>query len=297
MLYFLQQVLNGLHSAAIYALLAFGYVLINGVLHRTNLSHGALFAFGGHVMIMASLFAYQVLWLVWPLALTLGAFTALASASVIAFWISKRVFGPLFTASPNAIVVVTLALAIVLGEAARISVNTRDIWLPPLLSQPVTLTSDGRFAVTLTLNQMAQCLAAIVLLIFSSVLLFRSSAGRHWRAVSDDPGAAALFGISPGRMLVASVTAGTAFAVVAGIFAALHYGNISFGTGMVYGLKVLIVTAAGSYASPPLAALGAAAFGIGESVWSGYFPVEWRDGWMLAFLVALLVLRADDQTL
>jgi branched-chain amino acid transport system permease protein len=28
---------------------------------------------------------------------------------------------------------------------------------------------------------------------------------------------------------------------------------------------------------------------MAESVWSGYFPVEWRDGWMFAFLVALLV--------
>ena len=45
MLYFFQQVLNGLHSGALYALLAFGYVLTNGVLHRTNLAYGALFAF------------------------------------------------------------------------------------------------------------------------------------------------------------------------------------------------------------------------------------------------------------
>ncbi|TIV68136.1 MAG: branched-chain amino acid ABC transporter permease, partial [Mesorhizobium sp.] len=38
MLYFFQQVLNGLHSGALYALLAFGYVLTNGILHRTNLA-------------------------------------------------------------------------------------------------------------------------------------------------------------------------------------------------------------------------------------------------------------------
>ena len=30
--YFLQQLLNGFHSGALYALLAFGYVLTNGVL-------------------------------------------------------------------------------------------------------------------------------------------------------------------------------------------------------------------------------------------------------------------------
>ncbi|TIW06051.1 MAG: branched-chain amino acid ABC transporter permease, partial [Mesorhizobium sp.] len=52
MLYLFQQVLNGLHSGALYALLAFGYVLTNGILHRTNLAYGALFAFCGHTMIL-----------------------------------------------------------------------------------------------------------------------------------------------------------------------------------------------------------------------------------------------------
>ena len=47
MLYFFQQVLNGLHSGALYALLAFGYVLTNGILHRTNLAYGAVFTMGG----------------------------------------------------------------------------------------------------------------------------------------------------------------------------------------------------------------------------------------------------------
>ena len=63
MLYFLQQVLNGLHSGALYALLAFGYALTNGVLHRTNLAYGALFAFAGQTMILTAVFGYQVLWL------------------------------------------------------------------------------------------------------------------------------------------------------------------------------------------------------------------------------------------
>ena len=57
MLYFFQQVLNGTHVAALYALLAFGYALTNGVLHRTNLAYGALFAFSGQTMILVAVLA------------------------------------------------------------------------------------------------------------------------------------------------------------------------------------------------------------------------------------------------
>ena len=38
---------------------------------------------------------------------------------------------------------------------------------------------------------------------------------------------------------------------------------------------------------------------MAESLWAGYFPLEWRDGWMYLFLVAMLVLIGagrDQQT-
>ena len=117
-----------------------------------------------------------------------------------------------------------------LGETARLSAETRDIWLPPLFSTPVIFFSHGSFAVTLTLNQIAQCAAATMLLIVASLALTKTTAGRTWRAVSDDPFAAQLIGVNSGRTLHLSVLVGSALAAMAGAFAALHYGNISFGT-------------------------------------------------------------------
>ena len=72
MLYFLQQVLNGFHSSALYALLAFGYALTHGVLHRTNIAYGSLFAFAGQTMILCAVFGYQVLWLTLPATVAFG---------------------------------------------------------------------------------------------------------------------------------------------------------------------------------------------------------------------------------
>ena len=83
-----------------------------------------------------------------------------------------------------------------------------------------------------------------------------------------------------------TVVAGALIAGLAGLMAGLYFGNISFGTGLIYGLKILFVTAAGGYHAPARAAGGAAVFGIAESLWTGYFPVEWREAAVFLALVA-----------
>ncbi|HEY6633774.1 MAG TPA: branched-chain amino acid ABC transporter permease [Rhizobiaceae bacterium] len=290
MLYFLQQLLNGCHSAALYALLAFGYVLTNGVLKRTNLAYGPIFAFAGQVLILIAVFGWNVLWLTLPATVALGVAVAFLYAALTAAVLARGVFIPLAMASPNAIVVATLGIALVLSELARIAAETRDFWLPPMLNQPVVFLSANGFLVTLTVIQIVNCALAVVVILLAGFVLSRSGLGRSWRAVSDDPAAAALCGVDVRGVFYGAIVGGALLAALAGSMAALYYGNLSFGSGMVYGLKVLFVTAAGSYRDPSRAAVGAACFGIAESLWSGYFPVEWKDAWMFAFLVALLIL-------
>ena len=93
MLYFLQQLLNGFHSGALYALLAFGYALTNGVLHRTNLAYGSLFAFAGQTMILIAVFGWQVLWLTLPATVAFGIAVAFLYALLIGHMLARNVFG------------------------------------------------------------------------------------------------------------------------------------------------------------------------------------------------------------
>ncbi|RWP00665.1 MAG: branched-chain amino acid ABC transporter permease [Mesorhizobium sp.] len=290
MLYFFQQVLNGLHPGALYALLAFGYVLTNGILHRTNLAYGALFAFCGQTMILTAAFGYQALWLTLFAAVALGIVAAFLYAALISHVLSRSIFEPLVDRTPNAIVVTTLGILLLLSEVSRIAANTHDLWLPPMLAQPIIFARGANFNATLTLIQLLDCAVVAATIGLAAWMFARSSFGRRWRAVSDDPKAAAMCGVDVRAVFRHAVLAGGLCAALAGVLAGLYYGNISFGSGLVYGLKILFVTAVGGYLSPLRAALGAAAFGMAESLWAGYFPVEWRDAWMYLFLVAMLVL-------
>jgi branched-chain amino acid transport system permease protein len=293
-LYFFQQVLNGFHSAALYALLAFGYSLTHGVLHRTNIAYGSVFAFAGQTMILAAVFGYQVLWLTLWASVLFGIAIAFLYAWLVGHMLSRHVLGPLAASSPNAIVVVTLGVSMVLTELGRIAADTKDFWLPPMLATPIVFAGSSSFQATLTLIQLVDCGLVVLTIVLASFVLGRTAAGRAWRAVCDDPHASAMCGVNVRRVSHLSVLAGGLAAAFAGILAAFYFGNMSFGTGLIFGLKILFITAVGGYDTPPRAAAGAAAFGMAESLYSGYFPIEWRDVAMFALLVALLVLRPSD---
>lgn len=293
MLYFLQQLLNGVHSAAIYALLAFGYALGNGLLRRTNLAYGGIFAFCGQTMILAAVYGWQVLWLTLPATVAFGILVALAYAGFVTRLLSRAVLAPLASHSPNAVVAATLGALIVLMEASRIAADTHDHWLPPMLATPVVFATQGGFVATLTVIQLINAAIAATIVAGGAIHLSRSRFGRHWRAVSDDPLAAELCGIHTGGIFHRALLYGGLCAGAAGVLAALYYGNIGFGAGLVYGLKILFITAVGGYYAPGKAALGAAAFGMVEALWAGYFPIEWRDAWMYGLLAAMLVLAGD----
>ncbi|WP_269933446.1 branched-chain amino acid ABC transporter permease [Aminobacter sp. HY435] len=293
MLYFLQQLLNGIHSAAIYGLLAFGYALGNGLLRRTNLAYGGIFAFCGQTMILAAVYGWQELWLTLPVTVAFGIAVAMGYAALLSRVLSRAVLAPLVERSPNTIVAATLGVLIVLMELSRISADTHDYWLPPMLATPVIFASNSVFVATLTVIQLINVAVAAAVVVAATVYLSRSRFGLCWRAVADDPLAAQFCGVDIGRVFHGALLLGGLCAGLAGILAALYYGNLGFGAGLVYGIKVLFVTAVGGYCSPPNPATGAAVFGMVESLWAGYFPIEWRDAWMYALLAALLVLTAE----
>ena len=293
--YFLQQLLNAAPLAALYAMLAFGYSLSFALSKRADFTPGALFAFAGQVFVYFTAFGYDRLWLVYPAALAVGAaasfgYTMLASAVV-----GDRVIRPLSLASPNSVIAASLAVMIVLMELVRIAANTRDLWLSPFLNSRITFWDVPDFPVVLTQIQLINGLTMTAIVLGAAHILDRSRQGRNWRAVSDDPIAAALLGVNAGRVVVLAALATAAFSAVAGIMATAYYGSMNFGAGLMFGLKVVMIAAIGDQSSPARCAAGAALFGLAETLWGAYMPFLWRDLAMFSLLVVLAVLIRQEK--
>jgi branched-chain amino acid transport system permease protein len=122
-------------------------------------------------------------------------------------------------------------------------------------------------------------------------LLARSRFGREWRAFADDPGAAALFGVAPRRLLASTFVLAGALAGLAGWVIAVYYGNVGFAMGTMLGLKALVAAVLGGIGSVPGAFLGGVLVALIEAVWSAYFDIGYRDVVVFSLLIVVFVLR------
>jgi branched-chain amino acid transport system permease protein len=290
--YFAQIILNGAHNGALYALLAYGYILTYQVTKRANFAHGAVFAFTGQNLILFTAFGWNTLYLIFPLALGFGALMAAFLSFLTLLLLARTVFPPVVGRSPNTMIAVSLGVAISLAELARIAADTRDYWLKQFLGEPVEILPG--LGARLTQIQLVDLALIAATLGALEVFLRRSRTGRNIRAIADDALAAEMLGVKLPSVFNAAVLYGGACAVLAGILAACYFGNLGFGAGLVFGLKVLFISAAGGFSAPAMAAGGAFLIGVSESLWDGYFPTIYRDAALYLFLTCVLAMRTEN---
>ncbi len=295
MAYLLQIIANGLHNGALYALLSYGYVLIYCVTKRANLAHGAVFAFSGQILVLGATTGYTALWMTLSAALAFGAMSSIILTGIVLLVLARLIVPRFIDRAPNMMITVTLGMAIILMEGARLGADTRDYWLPPLLNMQTRLMPFND-SPTLTALQLVNLAAIAATIITAELVLNRTIAGRALRSVSDDPAAAKLCGIDAAKVRRNAVLAGGALAAFGGMLATLYFGNMSFGAGLTYGLKVLFIASAGGFSKPVHAAAGAFLFGEAESLWDGYFPIVWRELAFYSVLAMALCLRVENRT-
>ena len=291
--YALQQLVNALALAAVYALLATAYSLIYGLVGRINLAFGEIAVLGAYGAIGGVAAA---------IALGIGdAITGLAVAFVLAAAISagwsvlvgRLVIEPLHAQHRlgQPILIATAAVALSVQEFLRISQGARERWTPPAFNQPIALARAQDFIVTVTPMQIVVACLGLAAAGGVLVLLGRTRFGRAWRAFADDPGTAALFGVDGRRLLASTFLLAGLLAGLSGWIVAAYYGNVSFSMGAMLGLKALVAAVVGGIGSVPGAFLGGICVALIEAMWSAYFEITARDIVVFSLLIVVFVLR------
>lgn len=293
--YALQQFANAVPLSALYALLAFGYALSFTLTKRADLTYGALFAFSGHSFLLGAHAGWNILFLTFAASLAAGAVLTLALVVPLSVLIGHRIAAPLSAVSPNAFTVASLGLLLVLMEGARLVSGTQELWLPPFLHQSIAILPNLASPVTLTVLQLVNTSAVLILLVSAAVFAALSRWGRNWRAVSEDRLAAELCGVNSRAMFTQTYVLSALLAGLGGILSTMHYGTMGFGAGLIFGLKIVLISAAGGHLHPWRAAVGAAIFAFGENFWSAFAPMVWRDAALISLLALLLVMTRQQK--
>ncbi len=287
--YAVQQALNALPNAALYGLLAAAYALIYGLSGRINLAFGELAATGGY----AALTGAALLGSGAPLV------AALATAAIVGAWtaawhgaaVEKLTVWPLRGAAGQQGLVASVGAALFLQEYLRLSQGSQPKWADAPLNSPVALARAGVFVVTTTPLALALAAAAALATFALLALLRWSRFGREWRATADDAGAAALFGVDPKRLSLATFMLASAFVGLAGAGVTVYFGGLGAIYTTTLGLKALIGAVVGGIGSVSGAVLGGFAIALIEAFWSAYLPIGDRDLVIDALLVIMLVFR------
>ena len=270
-------ILNGLLTAAVYALVALGLTLIYGVLHIINFAHGALLS----MALFAAFFAFRLL----GLDPYLAALFLAPALFAFGYALQRFIIGPASHGDDRNILLVTLGVSVVIENVLLYAfrADTRTIDVPYAFQ-----TLDLGFTF-LPIPRVIGFGAVLAVAVALWALMTWTDLGKAIRAVAKEKLGAELVGIDVSHVYAVTFGLGTAcVAIAACLLIPTYYVNPTVGEAFV--LIAFTIVVLGGMGSVPGALIGGLLIGVVESL-SGLFLGEslGQIGIFLIFIVVLLV--------
>jgi branched-chain amino acid transport system permease protein len=287
--YFAQQLINGIALGSIYGLIAIGYTMVYGIIGMINFAHGDVFMIGGFISLIAFLILVSFGLTAVPLILLVVLLVAMATTALYGWTIERIAYRPLRHSFRLAPMLSAIGVSFVISNFAQVSQGAQVKPVQPIITGGYTLFERNDFAVQLSNVQIIVVLTTVVLLAVFSFIVTRTRLGRDMRACEQDQTMAALLGVDTDRTISMTFVIGAALASVAGVMYLLYYGVVDFYMGFVAGIKAFTAAVLGGIGSLPGAVLGGLAIGLIETMWSGYFSIEYKDVAAFSILIVVLI--------
>jgi branched-chain amino acid transport system permease protein len=279
-IFFLQILLNGIATGAIYALIAVGYSLTYTTTRVLNFALGMWVMLGG--MMTYTLYA------VWGahIALTfLAVGVAMAAMGVLAERLTVR---PFVRAGSEAWVMATLAVGLLFIDFAELIWGRNSLRVPPFAGSEVLRL--GPFA--LYPQQLLIVVATIAVFLALDLFYYRTLWGKAFRAVAHNAEVARLVGVDAGRVATAAYALSCVLAGFAGVMVVpVTLADPQMGT--VLGLKAFVVPILAGLAAPRGILLCGIGYGVIEGLISGYLFSGIRDIVGFSLMIAILYWKPE----
>lgn len=278
-MHFIQLLVGGLQTGAIYALTAVGFSLIFGMTRIFHVAHGATFVLAGYVFLSLADSG-------WTIAI-LGALAVAVAFGVIVerlvYMPIKRSDGSFFTvfvASFGLTIIVQSFVELVFGRgfvAVSSGLTRSTEVMPRLYIAPVFFISIA---------------VAAVLFLLLTLFLRRTNMGVGLRALAQNPDLLSTYGLSSARLSILAFAIGSALVVPGAVLTAATSGLQPF-IGhhlMLISLASMIVGGIGSLWGTALAGV---MLGVAESLSVYVLETQWSEAASFFILFAFILFRPN----
>lgn len=275
----LQLLVSGITTGAIYSLVGLGYVTI----YRT--SRVVNFAQGSFVM-LGALITYSLLNQWGKLPFWLSGILAVAAVVIISLLMYRLLIAPVMKVSLVSMILITIAAGLLFENIALLKWGGYGVALPhftgntPMHLGGVVISPQSLWVVGVT----------VVVLIAIYLLANRTRVGKKMTATASNPTAASLCGISTGRMVMLAFGISAAIGALGGICIS-SITPTSYMTGDMLGISGFIAAIVGGWGSSAGAVVGGMTIGIVEALAGGIVPVGYASAVSFLLLIVILYFR------
>jgi branched-chain amino acid transport system permease protein len=290
--FFFQELVNGVTTGALYALVALGFSMVYGVLKLLNFAHGDLY------MVGAFIGYFVIQWFGGPAALSIPVPVVLLIMFVLAALlvgflgvvIERFAYRPLRDAPRIAPLITAIGISFFLENAALLLFGAQ--FRVYNTSEFISFSSGIQIgSVSIDAVQIMVLAMGLALMVGLRLLVIRTTLGKQMRAVASDREAAEMLGINVNFTIAATFFLGSALAGIAGVMAGLLFNQVTNMIGFTAGLKAFTAAVVGGIGSLPGAMLGGLLIGIAESFITGYVSSTYTNLLIFGLLIAVMLVR------
>lgn len=280
---FLQQIVDGLSSGALYAAIALSLVLVYRASGFLNFAQGEMATFGAFIV-----------WQLWTWGVSL--WIAVPAALVLSFLggalMERTLIRPLSrTASHLTLIIVTLGVMLVLLNGAGWIFNYSVKEFPRIFEGPVIRLGPA----VISRQSLAIVFTVLVIAALLWFLFQRTRIGLAMRASVNNPESADVLGLPTGAVLTISWGLAAAIGTLMGVLVA---PQVFLAPGMLLPTLIYSFAAAilGGLDSPPGAIVGGFIVGISENLAGTYLPgigADFKQAIALVIIMGVLLFKAE----
>jgi branched-chain amino acid transport system permease protein len=277
---FVQLVVSGTATGAIYALAALGFTLLWQAAGVINFAQGEFVMLPAFAMLFC-IAAGAPLWLAFLLACVL-------SAIVLGLGFKKAVVDPLIRHGVIPLVIATLGLSIAVKSIVRAGYSAEAHPFPsPFPGGQLSLAG-----VTVSYADIGTLALAAAIVIGLQAFLNRTVTGRAMQAVAQNTEAARVLGIDVRRMVLYVFLINAVLATVAALLITPTY-LAKFDMGDSIGQKAFFAAIIGGFNQTRGALLGGVLIGVLENLVGFYVSPAYKEGVALVLFMLVILFRPE----